>query len=198
MSRTRGKKKKEKLLTQQHNYAKRTVSVNQFEAIQGDDEFTKCSDLITYASVATTTDNSTTTEHEYKNINNLMNLGKNNSGSTKVQQRGGKNYNNSVTNAWIQNKALATAKIVTRKKTPIVSRPTTPIIMTDNVPNLTATIKQLINLVTNKTQTIDGTCVMEVALHQQGIYNFDDLRLFNFKDDFENFSPSIKKIILNS
>ena len=92
------KKKNEKLLIQQHNYAQRTISANQFKTIQGDNEFTKCLGPTTYANVATTTDNSTITEHKDKDISNLMSLGKTDPGSTKVQQRGGKNDNNHVTN----------------------------------------------------------------------------------------------------
>ena len=130
--------------------------------------------LITYAKLATTTDNSTTIENKNKDIRNLTSLGKTDLGFTKVQQRGGKNNNNRVTNAWIEKTALATARITTRKKTPTVSRPPpTPIIITNTVLKLTPTIRKLINLVTNKTQTIDETCVMTVALHQQGIYDFD-------------------------
>ena len=174
MSRTKGKKK-EKLLTQQHN------------------KFTKCPDPTTYANVATTTDNSTTTEH--KNIGNLKSLGKSDLGSTKVHQGGGKNDNNRVTNAWIKNTALATAKIVTRNKTPIVSRPPTPIIMTNNVPNLIATIGKLIDLVTNKTQTIDGTYVMAVALHQQGISNLMTYNCLILRMILRIVSPSIKKMM---
>ena len=71
MTRTRGGKKEGKLLTWQHEYAQRTVSANQSKAIQGDIKFTECPVPMTYANVATTTDNSTTIEHKDKGVSNL-------------------------------------------------------------------------------------------------------------------------------
>lgn len=43
----------------------------------------------------------------------------------------------------------------------------------------------LIYLITRKKYIIDGTCVMVVVLHQQGIFDLEDLWNFDYANQFE-------------
>ena len=52
-------------------------------------------------------------------------------------------------------------------------------IMTNSVKNLTPGIQQLIKVSTDSDVKIDGDCVMAVAFHQQGIYFFYNLQMFD-------------------
>ena len=65
-------------------------------------------------------------------------------------------------------------------------------IMTNSVKNLKPAIQQSIKVITDNDIMIDVECVMTVAFHQQGIYSFYDLQMFDFTNDFDNCSSTYK------
>ena len=64
--------------------------------------------------------------------------------------------------------------------------------MTNSVRNLTPTIQKLIKVITDSNIKIDGDCVMAVVFHQQGIYSFYNLQMFDFTTEFENSFSTYK------
>ena len=55
-----------------------------------------------------------------------------------------------------------------------------PFFMMNFIQNLDPIIRTVLNLITRKKYTIDGTCVMAVALYQQGIFDLEDLQKFSY------------------
>ena len=50
--------------------------------------------------------------------------------------------------------------------------------MMNSIEKIDPTIRRLIDLTTGKEHTMEGTCIMAVALHQQGIYDLNTIQSF--------------------
>ena len=184
----KGKKKVQKYVTKQAQFILRAIDTN---TQIGEDKNTDCLGTTAYLIAATTTtiDNTVTKPEEKvgNNISNFTCLGTTEPGIgdwpiLTLEQRGKKKNNPKMT-AWIKKTALGSATTVNRKNIPILSRTVTT--MTNSVSSLAPIMGKLITLITNSNLTIDGTCVMAVALHQQNIYTLNDLQSFDFTNQFE-------------
>ena len=179
----KGKKKAQKYVKKQAEFILRAIDT---DTPIGEDENTDCPGTTAYLVAATTTtiDNTATKPDDKvdNDISKLTSLGtiKPDFGEWPTpgeHQPPQKKRYNTKTAAWI-NKTLGPATIVNKKNAPIVSRTVTT--MTNSVPHLLPILGDLIKLITNSKPTIDGTCVMAVALHQQGICTFETLQSFNY------------------
>ena len=193
MSKEKKEKQPQRLLKKQAEFAIRTFDT---DTPIREDENTDCPGTTAYlvAATTTTTDNTATKPDDKvgNDIGKLTSLG-----TTGKWPKPGEHQspqtkkNNPKTLAWINKTALGPAIIVNKKNAPIVTRTITT--MTNSVPHLAPILGDLIKLITNSNPTIDGTCVMAVALHQQGIRTFENLQSFNYKDDFHNCFTTYKE-----
>ena len=58
--------------------------------------------------------------------------------------------------------------------------------MPNSITKLETTLIVLLKLVINNKITIDDTCPIAIALHQQGIYSVDDVQEYDFYFRFYN------------
>ena len=65
--------------------------------------------------------------------------------------------------------------------------------MMNSIEKIDPSIWKLINLTTIKEHKWNGTCIMAVTLHQQGIYGLYGIQRFDYKNDFEDFFSYYKE-----